>query len=658
MLAQSRHALLLRRQVVANLREAEFREACEQLHARMALVTEGDVVLHAGDDDEASELAGPPSAVTGQRMHVPALFLDRYTVTNRQYFDFVSAGGYRDATLWDPQVWPAVPDLVDQTGQAGPAFWQHGRYLPGEEDLPVVGVSWYEAQAAARWMGKRLPTDAEWLRAACSPVATDGAAMIQRRFPWGDCLDRGRANLWGSGPNRVVAVTEFAAGASAGGIYQMVGNVWQWNANDFRLSANQAIGVVAPLKSIRGGAFDTYFDNQAACQFESGEYPWSRRHNIGFRCAVGVCDLVLARRRGTWYSGSPWVGAPCTAGRTGRRTGRPGGGRTCRMRSGTRMTRGALQPMKSSDLAHSLVPVSCFVCEAANTRNAEYCRRCSAPMALAYQPLGQTERPKMVALLGPGGSGKTVYLGMLMDMLSREPQRLEIVARGASSIGLQQTTVSALSRCQFPAKTGRDPESWNWMHCEIHRHETAAGEPPTFAERLVRAAPQNRRAAATKKDPRLELVIPDMAGDAIIEEVEHPQTYPVVRALLRKRGRGDASDRCLGTPSRPARPGLCGDEDPAVASRNSNSRTGPPAGRGGRWHWSSPRSTRCKAAGKIRRSLRGACRGNLAALPLGALRLCLLRCQRGRLFGVAGRTRRGPPPGPLADRTARDHRAL
>ena len=80
----------------------------------------------------------------------------------------------------------------------------------------------------------------------------------------------------------------------------------------------------------------------------------------------------------------------------------------------------------------------------------------------------------MVAVLGPSGSGKTVYLGMLMDMLSRQPQRLEIVARGASSIGLQQTTVSALARCEFPAKTGREPECWNWMHCEIHRHETAA----------------------------------------------------------------------------------------------------------------------------------------------------------------------------------------
>ena len=174
-------------------------------------------------------------------MHVAPLFLDRYTVTNRQYYEFVAAGGYRDMTLWDQQVWPAVLDLVDQTGQPGPAFWQHGRYLPGEEDLPVVGVSWYEAQACARWMGKRLPTDAEWVKAACWPVATDGAAMVQRRFPWGDGLDRSRANLWGSGPNRVVAVTEFPAGASVGGIYQMVGNVWQWNANDFRSSADRKL---------------------------------------------------------------------------------------------------------------------------------------------------------------------------------------------------------------------------------------------------------------------------------------------------------------------------------------------------------------------------------------------------------------------------------
>ncbi len=197
------------------------------------------------------------------------------------------------------------------------------------------------------------------------------------------------------------------------------------------------------------------------------------------------------------------------------------------------MTRGALQPMKSCELAQTVEPVSCYVCEAANTRSAEYCRRCRAPMALAHQALGQATRPKMVAVLGPSGSGKTVYLGMLMDMLSRQPQRLEIVARGASSIGLQQTTVSALARREFPAKTGTEPESWNWMHCEIHRNEAAAAEePPSLAEMLVRVVPQKLRASAANKNAAVELVIPDMAGEAILGEVEHPQTILVVHSLL------------------------------------------------------------------------------------------------------------------------------
>jgi hypothetical protein len=195
------------------------------------------------------------------------------------------------------------------------------------------------------------------------------------------------------------------------------------------------------------------------------------------------------------------------------------------------MTRGALQPMKSDDLAQSASPVACYVCQAANTREAEYCRRCSAPLALAHQALGQRQRPQMVAILGPSGSGKTVYLGMLMDMLSRETHRLQIVARGAFSIGLQQATVSALARCEFPAKTGSEPECWNWMHCEIH-HNIAAELPPS-REGHARPGSRKRGGAASGPDPSVELVMPDMAGEAILEEVEHPQTFHVVRELLR-----------------------------------------------------------------------------------------------------------------------------
>jgi len=83
--------------------------------------------------------------------------------------------------LWDARIWPAVLEMVDQTGLPGPRFWKDGCHAEGEEDLPVVGVSWYEAQACARWMGKRLPSDAEWAKAACWPLSTDGPALVERR---------------------------------------------------------------------------------------------------------------------------------------------------------------------------------------------------------------------------------------------------------------------------------------------------------------------------------------------------------------------------------------------------------------------------------------------------------------------------------------------
>jgi iron(II)-dependent oxidoreductase len=92
-------------------------------------------------------------------------------------------------------------------------------------------------------------------------------------------------------------VEEFSTGVSVGGVYQLIGNVWEWTRADFgsfRPNGEELV-LEDSMKSIRGGAFDTYFDNQATCQFQSGEQPLARKPNIGFRCAVGVCDLVLAR---------------------------------------------------------------------------------------------------------------------------------------------------------------------------------------------------------------------------------------------------------------------------------------------------------------------------------------------------------------------------
>src|SRR5512146_2508549 len=104
-------------------------------------------------------------------------------------------------------------------------YWTHGSYDPAKADHPVVGVSWHEAAAYARWVGKRLPTDAEWVKAGSWPMSLSGLGITQRRFPWGNVMDPDRANLWGSGPGATVSVDRHADGASVGGHYQLIGNV-------------------------------------------------------------------------------------------------------------------------------------------------------------------------------------------------------------------------------------------------------------------------------------------------------------------------------------------------------------------------------------------------------------------------------------------------
>ena len=181
---------------------------------------------------------------------------------------------------------------IDRLGK--PALpWRHrvdDRDLPA--DHPVVGLSWYEATAYARWCGKRLPRDAEWIKAACWPVTTSPGNLQQRKFPWGDVMENNRANLWSAGINGTVPTDEFEKGISVGGLHQMIGNVWEWTSGPYGTPDDVSLALPVPMKSIRGGAFDTYFDNQATCHFQSGENPLSRKHNIGFRLVLGTCDLA------------------------------------------------------------------------------------------------------------------------------------------------------------------------------------------------------------------------------------------------------------------------------------------------------------------------------------------------------------------------------
>lgn len=171
------------------------------------------------------------------------------------------------------------------------------------------------------------------------------------------------------------------------------------------------------------------------------------------------------------------------------------------------MTKGVSVHLDSYRLAQYAVQVPCYICDEGNTFDSELCRHCFAPMSLAHQSFSQKVNPLMMGVIGPSGVGKTVYLGMLLDMLSRQPERLQVLARGAFSITLQQTTAAAMARCQFPTKTPSEPDRWDWVHCQVK-------------------APHHKRP--------LELIVPDMAGEALFEEIDHPHSYRVIRSLLSK----------------------------------------------------------------------------------------------------------------------------
>lgn len=171
------------------------------------------------------------------------------------------------------------------------------------------------------------------------------------------------------------------------------------------------------------------------------------------------------------------------------------------------MTKGMIQPLESYRLAAYAMPIPCYICQGDNTYDSEFCRHCLAPMALAHQANSQKVCPQMLAVIGASGAGKTVYLGMLMDMLSRQSSSLQLLARGAFSITLQQTALAALSRGRFPDKTPNEPDRWNWVHCQIR--------------------------GPRQKTP-LELIMPDMAGDALFQEIDHPHSFRVIREFLDK----------------------------------------------------------------------------------------------------------------------------
>jgi gamma-glutamyl hercynylcysteine S-oxide synthase len=284
LVAQGRFAFALLKTAEDHVADRDAIPAWKAIERQMALVPFGQVVVVQNNGSQVL-------------CDVPALFIDRSSVTNQNFQQFVAAGCYDSLELWPREVWPSLMQFTDRTGQPGPAGWSGGRFPQGKADHPVAGVSWYEASAYARWVGKRLATAAEWQKAGGWPEHLGGGSCT--RYPWGDLFDPSRANLWPSGHGETVPVTEFMRGDTPNGIHQMTGNVWEWLEDALDTIPCREHEVFRPWKPMRrivGGAFDTYLLNEATCHFVTGQMELDRRDNLGFRCALTVDRLRPAPR--------------------------------------------------------------------------------------------------------------------------------------------------------------------------------------------------------------------------------------------------------------------------------------------------------------------------------------------------------------------------
>lgn len=231
----------------------------------MVLVAAGSYTI--GRDD-LGDLAKPQHTVA-----LPAFFIDRTEVTNEAYKKF-----------------------VDATSHKPPLNWPGKDFPTGRANYPVTGITWQDAADYAAWAGKRLPTEAEWEAAARGPEG--------QRYPWGNDWLPGQANIGVTAgvpakdneyPPQIMEVGGFPQGASPAGALDMIGNVWEWTADEFKLYPGNSMSLDDPkvradlriepgitYRVIRGGAFDG--DQRHDGSYRGYLDPNRAYPKTGFRC--------------------------------------------------------------------------------------------------------------------------------------------------------------------------------------------------------------------------------------------------------------------------------------------------------------------------------------------------------------------------------------
>ena len=263
------------------------------VYGEMVTVPQGSYTIGTGDRTAAYDNERPRHTVK-----LDAFRIDRTPVTNGAWLEFMADGGYATPSLWTP----AGLAWLTESRAESPKYWAGAKdgwtsrsmdvTESVDESKPVCHVCYHEAEAFARWAGKRLPTEQEWEVAASWNPASESAY----RYPWGDApVDAAIANVDQLGFATAPMLT-YEKNVSPFGCYGMIGDVWEWTSSDFRgypgfeafpyaEYSQEFFG--SDYKVLRGGSWATR-PGAIRNTFRNWDYPIRRQIFSGLRCAAGV----------------------------------------------------------------------------------------------------------------------------------------------------------------------------------------------------------------------------------------------------------------------------------------------------------------------------------------------------------------------------------